>query len=398
MGPPKAPTLPLGSEGRLVLDFGVLPPEINSARMYSGPGSAPMLAAAGAWDALAEELSVAAAGYGSVVTELTSGPWLGPSSVAMAEAAAPYVAWLHATAVQAEDTAAQAKEAAAAYELAFATTVPPPVIAANRSLLMSLMSTNFFGQNTPAIAATETHYAEMWIQDAVAMYGYAESSAAASIVVPFSEPQPTTEPTGLTTQSATVAHAAASSAGTQQSALSQLISATPSPLQQLAAPTAAPDALLTPQALITIGLTPPRFVNMALGSSSAATSQRGITITNERLTFQAERDLEKGLKFTGNVASGRPGGSLVSAGLGRATPVGSLSVPPSWASAAPEIRPVALALPDSGAGVTAEAAGNMPQVPGSSFSQAILGTLSREVPPPRQPKTRPIIVRSPAAG
>jgi PPE family len=28
------------------MDFGALPPEINSTRMYSGPGSAPMLAAA----------------------------------------------------------------------------------------------------------------------------------------------------------------------------------------------------------------------------------------------------------------------------------------------------------------------------------------------------------------
>ncbi len=34
------------------MDFGALPPEIISARMYSGPGSAPMLAAAAAWDLL----------------------------------------------------------------------------------------------------------------------------------------------------------------------------------------------------------------------------------------------------------------------------------------------------------------------------------------------------------
>ncbi|MGH3553089.1 MAG: PPE family protein, partial [Mycobacterium sp.] len=116
------------------MDFGALPPEINSGRMYSGPGSGPMLAAAAAWDGLAAELGFAAAGYGSVISELTSAPWVGPASASMVAAAAPYVNWLSATAAQAEQTASQARAAVAAYEAAFAMTVPPPVIAANRVL------------------------------------------------------------------------------------------------------------------------------------------------------------------------------------------------------------------------------------------------------------------------
>ena len=71
----------------------------------------------------------------------------------MAAAATPYVAWMSATAGQAELAGAQAQAAAAAYEAAFAMTVPPPLIAANRAQLMMLVATNFFGQNTPAIAA-----------------------------------------------------------------------------------------------------------------------------------------------------------------------------------------------------------------------------------------------------
>ena len=101
------------------MDFGIYPPEINSARMYTGPGSAPMLTAAEAWEGLAAELHSAANSYQSVVSGLTAGPWLGPASTSMAAAAASYVAWLNATATQAEETAAQAKTAAAAYQTAF---------------------------------------------------------------------------------------------------------------------------------------------------------------------------------------------------------------------------------------------------------------------------------------
>ena len=85
----------------------------------------------------------------------------------MGAAAGSYVEWLSATAAQAEETAAQARAAAAGYEAALAMTVPPPVVAANRSLLAALVATNFLGNNTPAIAATEAQYAEMWAQDAV---------------------------------------------------------------------------------------------------------------------------------------------------------------------------------------------------------------------------------------
>jgi PPE-repeat protein len=183
-----------------VIDFGALPPEINSARMYAGPGSAPMLTAAAAWDGLAEDLYSTAGSYGAVISGLTGDAWLGPSSVSMAGAAATYVAWLTGTAGQAEQAGNQARAAAAAYHTAFAMTVPPPVVAANRSLLAALVATNFLGQNTPAIAATEAHYAEMWAQDAVAMYGYAGSAASATQLTPFTPPAPTTSAAGVAAQ------------------------------------------------------------------------------------------------------------------------------------------------------------------------------------------------------
>ncbi|HZC11619.1 MAG TPA: PPE family protein, partial [Mycobacterium sp.] len=136
------------------MSFMIFPPEVNSALMYTGAGSGPLMAAASAWDELAAELETTAASYQAVVQQLTGGPWLGPSSVAMTSATAPYIAWLQGSSLQAALTSAQARLAAAAYEGAFDATVPPTVIAANRALLAALVATNFLGQNTPAIAAT----------------------------------------------------------------------------------------------------------------------------------------------------------------------------------------------------------------------------------------------------
>jgi PPE-repeat protein len=143
--------------------------------MYSGPGSAPMLAAAAAWNTMAAEMQSTATDYGSVLSELTSKGWFGPSSMSMSTAVTPYLVWLNTTAAQAEQTGVQANAAATAYEAAFAATVPQPVIAANRAQLATLVASNVFGQNTPAIAATHANYAEMWAQDATAMNGYVGS-------------------------------------------------------------------------------------------------------------------------------------------------------------------------------------------------------------------------------
>ncbi|MEM6109599.1 PPE family protein [Mycobacterium sp. 050272] len=175
------------------MDFALMPPELNSGLMYSGPGAGPMLAAAAGWDAVAAALESTAGGYASELAALTGQAWLGPSSMLMTAAAGPYVQWLHASASYAGQTAAQAYDAVAAYETAFALTVPPPVIEANRAQLAVLVATNFFGQNTPAIAVTEVQYMEMWVQDATAMYAYAGDSESASTLASFGEPPQTTK-------------------------------------------------------------------------------------------------------------------------------------------------------------------------------------------------------------
>jgi len=215
-----------------MIDFASLPPEVNSGLMYTGPGSGPLMAVAAAWDALASEMYSTAVAYGLVISDLTA-VWLGPASIAMAAAAAPFVSWISAAAGLAEATGTQAIAAVAAYEAAFAMTVPPPVIAANRALLAVLVATNFFGQNTPAIMATEAHYAEMWAQDATAMYGYAAASLTASTLAPFPIPPITTVAAGLDAEAQAAAQAAQTAAGTAAQTASQISSLLTSQLSSL---------------------------------------------------------------------------------------------------------------------------------------------------------------------
>ena len=221
------------------MDFGALPPEINSGRMYSGPGSAPMRAASAAWNLLAAELESAATQYQSTIDVLDD-EWLGPTSATMAAAVDPYITWMSTTGAQAEQTAAQASAAASAYEAAFAMTVPPIEVAANRAQLAMLVATNVIGQNTAAIAANEAMYGEMWAQDAAAMYGYAGTSAAASSVKAFSQPPETSNPAAQAMQGSAVTQANGASTGSGvQSQLQQLTSTIPSSLKQLTSPVSA---------------------------------------------------------------------------------------------------------------------------------------------------------------
>lgn len=156
-----------------------MPPEINSARMYAGAGSAPLNAAAASWEAIAAQLAESAAGVAAVLSVLADA-WRGPSAAAMTAAATGYARWLTSTAAAAERTASQARAAAAAFETARAATVHPAQVAANRAQLAALVASNLLGQNTAAIMALEAAYAEMWAQDVAAMAEYQVASASAT--------------------------------------------------------------------------------------------------------------------------------------------------------------------------------------------------------------------------
>ncbi|QUR67027.1 PPE family protein [Mycobacterium spongiae] len=366
------------------MDFGALPPEINSARMYAGAGAAPMLTAAAAWNDIAVELSTVASSFESVIVRLSTEGWMGPASLSMVAAAQPLLVWLSHTAESSALAAAQALASAAAFETAYATTVPPADVAANRELLAELTATNILGQNVSAIAATEARYGEMWAQDAAAMYGYAASSAVAGRLNPLARPSQVTNPAGLANQAAAVGQAAASGSA-QQVALGNLISNLPDAALGLASPVAAAAQVPGLDTII-------QDIDKMLGSLFVFNAFHGLggiadyaTASTSTAVFMMGGTDTVG-HASGAAALGHTlpsaviGGSRFSAALGTAPAVGRLTVPAGWSTAAPAMTAAAavdgtswavpaeegetiamLGAPTAGAGVNGAGSGSGPR-------------------------------------
>jgi PPE-repeat protein len=375
----------------MVFDFASQPPEVISAKIYSGPGAESLQVAATAWEGLAGELHSSASNFQSVISGLTAGSWEGPSSAAAAAAAAPYVSWISSTAVQAEQTASQARAAASAYETALAATVPPAEVLANRTQLASLLQTNVFGQNTSAIAATEAEYGQMWAQDVAALFGYAgSSSAATSGLGSFTEPPSTTNDSGQTTQSAAVAAASTTSGS---SGLETIIEQVETDYSTFLTDVGQFNTDYTNFFTDMINVLPggsylsttwTNLSSMISGVGSQATwtnvgnSTTGLGISQWKNFFIYQPwshgtplgSLNGGLSSPGHLAPGL-GVRAASAALGSAQSVGKLSVPPSWASATPAIRLASTALPS-----TSLAAAPATDIPMGLLNQGTLGSLT----------------------
>jgi PPE-repeat protein len=303
------------------------------------------MAAASAWQAVAAQLDSVGRGYAAVIAGLQGETWSGRASTAMADAAQPYVEWMVVAAAQAEETAGQARAAAGAYETAYAAAVPPALVAANRAQYAALVTANIFGHYTTQIAATEAAYTEMWAQDARAMYGYAASSSAASTLTPFTDPPQTTTAVGQSAQAAALAQAVGdSTSATSQSSLSQFLAAVPQQLQSLSTAGSSASTTSSSTPLLTAfgdfnTLSSP--ANLAGGLSRTFSSGGSFLTGAYRSAIQA-KDLPKiaeedaragGAKTQAWVPESvqRP----VVAEVGRAEPIGGLSVPQTWASATP---------------------------------------------------------------
>jgi PPE-repeat protein len=412
------------------MSFMMFPPEVNSSLMYSGAGSGPLMAAASAWDELAADLEATAASYQSVLAQLTGATWLGPSSARMAAATAPYVDWLALTSGQAAQTSAQARFAAAAYEGAFASTVPPAVIAANRALLAALVATNFLGQNTPAIAATEAHYMEMWFQDGLTMDTYATISQQA-VVLPQQTPAPTASDGGTSANAAAAAQSTANSAsstGTNlatalqnlfpslssnstssngvTSAMSTVMSDLGVPasaqtaLNAAVAPTvgSATSSLLPVQAAYYLTMFASMPAKMLISMSNSMSASQAMQAGQQAMLADVSKVLDAKMKaLLGGISGQMRGfGSTITAQLASAGKLGGLSVPNGWAQAAPEMVRAAPILPaNSLAAPNVSAA-----TPNSPFTQALMGAMNGRGMGTQAAKTASVKVetRTPAGG
>lgn len=352
----------------MATDFSALPPEVTSALMYSGPGSASYVAAASAWNALAAELASTANGYDTVLAQLASEEWLGPASSTMVQAAEPYVAWLTETSRLAEQAAMQSQGAAAAFEVAFASIVPPPLVAVNRAELAQAVQTNLLGLNNSAIAQLEAQYAQMWEQNSSTMLNYASASQVASKLTTFTESPTIVNASGTTTQAAAVAAAQAAPAASIQETMQGFFNQITASLGQLSTP-AGTNALVqgftTSNPLLTEawflmsgqttlptnwgsflnGLQPfaSFFYNTeGLPYFSVGMSNSGVQIAKSAglLTSAAPAAAAAVPAPPISGAIGGAGGQ-VAAGLGNGAHIGHLAVPSSWpgASAVPTVRP-----------------------------------------------------------
>jgi PPE-repeat protein len=252
--------------------------------------------------------------------------------------------------------------------------------------LAALVATNFFGQNTPAIMATEAEYIEFWAQDAAAMYGYAAASAAATAFAPYQSPPNTTTPQGIFDQAVAVAESVAQPAGnsghTAAATSSQLTQAAtiPNLLQQLANNSPFINGLQQFLGAIPNG-TNPFSVDIPANWATPILKQTlqayfGIGIANfgwsiGQQTFQGLgatagaggawfptpqfAGLHLGGAYGVNAVSGAGGNGAVLASAGQAGKVGMLSVPANWTTPTSEATTTLAAM--EGAPANAGAAG-----------------------------------------
>ncbi|OBH20737.1 PPE family protein [Mycolicibacter sinensis] len=403
------------------MSFSMFPPEINSGLIYTGPGSESLLAAATAWTNLAAELSTSATATQSVVTNLGS-TWTGMGSAAATSAVAPYVAWLEQASANATQNAALATQAAALFEAARSASVPPPVIAANRAMLLALISTNFFGQNTPAIAATEAQYEAMWAHDGAAMDTYNASAQANNNLMQVQSSPPNSaqatqagpaeggplpgDPSGGNTgtggynlgtvggllDAAGIDQATAEALGIPGKVLDTSINSLTSPLTM-----GTSFGMMAMRMLMML----PQLARLgAIGGTSALAGQTAGASGAGTLMTQIGDFVNDKLQGAVGVLAGHftSATNAISAKLGQAASMGALKVPQAWSMAADGMVRAAPVLPSTTVSAPIQTMSASSGLPGGPFGNALMGAMAGRGLGAVAAKAPKVMPRSPAGG
>ena len=365
----------------MVFDFAAMPPEVTSTLVYTGPGAAPLMAAAASYANLAAEVSSTATQWESIISLLTTESWTGGGSLAAAAAAQPIITYLTETAATLEQASAQATASAAAFEGAYMGVVNPALVYANRAAFYAALAGLPF--TLPQVAALEAQYEAMWVQDATAMAAYQAASAAAGVLTPVTPLTSTTNPAAAATADST-ALASNSTVGTAQALASPLSDAFvfgppningPNPIN-FAGTFPVSSSLL--QSIDGFLGTPSVFnaINGAVNTGAWFATSGISNAVSLGHTLGAVPSIpfvtDSVTPLAGGMVPGTMVGSVTGAGasaaVGEASAVGGLSVPASWSAAAPATSLASSTAPLAGSGWTAAAEAQpvsaMPGMPG----------------------------------
>lgn len=173
-------------------EWGALPPDVNSARFWLGPGAGTFFTSAAQLEALAAMLMGVLGGHEGVAAAL-AGSWAAPTGEIAVAANQPYATWLATVFGMLQHAAMSISAAGSSFETNKAATPTPLEVEENQTEHVTLQANNFLGLLTPLIVANRTRYfSDMWVRSASNMYSYAAASASTVQAIPPLPPPPTT--------------------------------------------------------------------------------------------------------------------------------------------------------------------------------------------------------------
>ncbi|WP_459758425.1 PPE family protein, partial [Mycobacterium riyadhense] len=170
-------------------EWGMLPPEENSAGFWFGPGASSFLQSAAQLLEVAAGMIANLGGHEAVAAALAAA-WPDPTGEFAVLANVPHLLWQARLAGMLMDAAARIEATGSAFETLKAATPTPFEVGENQTEHVALQAHNFLGMLTPAIVANRANYSRMWVTAAGNKYSYAAASASGVQAIPPLDPPP----------------------------------------------------------------------------------------------------------------------------------------------------------------------------------------------------------------